>query len=396
MRYFLCTLLAGTVATIGAARAKAVNTAQYAVTLLNFTAEGINNSGQVTGYNPSIIPTPNNCCVWTPGPGGGTLINLPTTTDEIREGLAINNVGQVSGLGGVGITPLWTPTSGGYSLTNIGDVNSQGSEDIWASGINDSGVVVGAGWDFFGGGGWTNFLWKPTVPNGTAGTMVPLGKLAGTTAPMNTVNNVGQVALSGNHAVLWNPATPNGTTGTMYDLGSLSGPTGTSVSKDINSKGQIVGTSTVGSTSHAFVWTPSTPNGVTGSMIDLGDLPGDQSGSKALAINSAGTVVGKSGEGMNSSSINGNAVIWTADAGPLNLNNLVESSGSAWRLTEATGINDQGWIIGQGLYDPDGPGGAPAVFSSFLLTPVPEPTSLSVMLGGAAALCIRKKKRHDQ
>ena len=357
---------------------------EYTVTKLDFTASAINDAGQVTGYNAS------GPCVWTPGPGGGTLTSLPTLTNlpafNNHQGLAINATGEVSSLGGNGATPLWTPGAGGYAVTNIGDVNPLGSEDIWATGLNDSGAVTGAGWDFSGGGGWTSFLWKPAVANGAAGTMVSLGKLPGDTPPKNTINNVGQIALTGNQAVLWNPISPNATTGSFYDLGSLSGSIGSSVANDINSKGQIVGVSTVGNTSHAFLWTPDAPNGVTGAMTDLGDLPGDQRGSKAFAINAAGVVVGKSGDSINSESIFGNACIWMADGVPENLNDLVDQSGAAWNLSEAVDINDGGSIIGSGTFLPDGG------FDSFLLTPVPEPGTLGLS-GGALVFLLRRRAR---
>lgn len=53
---------------------------------------------------------------------------------------------------------------------------------------------------------------------------------------------------------------------------------------------------------------------------------------------------------------------------------------SGWTLSEATGINDNGWILGLGI-NSLGQAGA------FLLTPIPEPVSFVLLaLGGAAGL----------
>ena len=59
------------------------------------------------------------------------------------------------------------------------------------------------------------------------------------------------------------------------------------------------------------------------------------------------------------------------------LNNDI-SSGSGWTLDEATGINDKGQIVGYGT-NPSGQSEA------FLLTPVPEPSTLALGGMGMAA-----------
>ena len=59
----------------------------------------------------------------------------------------------------------------------------------------------------------------------------------------------------------------------VTDLGFLPGPQPpypASYARGINSFGQVAGSSTTGSTSHAFLWTPTTSNGTTGGMNDLG------------------------------------------------------------------------------------------------------------------------------
>jgi hypothetical protein len=49
------------------------------------------------------------------------------------------------------------------------------------------------------------------------------------------------------------------------------------------------------------------------------------------------------------------------------LNDLIPA-GSGWELETARGINDNGWIVGEGTFNGE--------HRMFLLTPVPEPSSV--------------------
>jgi hypothetical protein len=71
----------------------------------------------------------------------------------------------------------------------------------------------------------------------------------------------------------------------------------------------------------------------------------------------------------------------------VDLNTLVEPmSGAGWILQSAQSINDLGQIAGYGMFDPDGPGGAVAVERGFLLTPIPEPSTIVLVVLGAIVL----------
>ncbi|MCC7203842.1 MAG: hypothetical protein IT441_02090, partial [Phycisphaeraceae bacterium] len=50
------------------------------------------------------------------------------------------------------------------------------------------------------------------------------------------------------------------------------------------------------------------------------------------------------------------AVVWGTDGLPIDLNTLIDPT-RGWLLTSANEITDNGWIVGQGMFDPDGPGG---------------------------------------
>ena len=56
---------------------------------------------------------------------------------------------------------------------------------------------------------------------------------------------------------------------------------------------------------------------------------------------------------------------------------LLDQDYPEWELTRANGINNNGKIVGRGIYTPDG-GGSP-VWRAFLLEPIPESATLSLL-----------------
>ena len=54
------------------------------------------------------------------------------------------------------------------------------------------------------------------------------------------------------------------------------------------------------------------------------------------------------------------------------LNTLIDPS-SGWMLEEATGINDNGWIVGYGYNSATGR------YDAVLLTPIPEPSAFALL-----------------
>jgi probable HAF family extracellular repeat protein len=223
--------------------------------------------------------------------------------------------------------------------------------------------------------------------------MVDLGDLpgGGIARSASGINHYGQVvgiAGSSNHAFLWTPTVANGVTGSMVELGDLPGGIDASSAEDVNSHGQVVGIGHARNGASAFLWTPNTPNGAIGSMVDLATaIHGPDS--IAHGINSHGHVVGTSG---------GQPFLWTPTTPNgttdvvLNLNSLVEPvSAAGWLLVDARAINDVGQIVGSGDFDPDGPGGVDPVTKAFLLTPIPEPSAM--MLAGLGALLLSSNRR---
>lgn len=140
------------------------------------------------------------------------------------------------------------------------------------------------------------------------------------------------------HAFRWTPSAPNGTTGTLQDLGTLSGDTDSGTSA-INAAGHIAGISKPASgPSHAVRYD------ATG-FHDLG-----VQGGNGLDINSSDTVVGLKFYQANSGGTQ-HAVIFPSSGGSQDIGLLAPNGADS--LSVAVGINDSGKTVGLYL-DADG------------------------------------------
>lgn len=298
------------------------------------------------------------------------MTDLGTLTGEHHFSFAwdINDAGEIVGSSGVNNTTPNSAThrpflysSGSMSvLTGFGDVYGE------ARGINNAGQVVGVSHYSHGA-----FLYSD-------GVMTDLGRLGGTPDYSNAykINDstqvVGHISYTAEvppRGVLWE-------NGTMTDLGDLPGDPEATYANDINNLGQVVGNSFVPSSpevGHAFVW----QNGV---MTDLGVLPGTDS-SLALGVNDNGFVVGTSYVGPPSSASGHRAFIWDSVNGLQDLNDMLDSSGAGWTLKGCRDISNAGQIVGWGV-NPDG-----SQHRGLLLTIIPEPSTLTLLLVGALGIC---------
>jgi probable HAF family extracellular repeat protein len=322
--------------------------------------------------------------------------------------LSINNVGQVLGSTG-GQLPrsyIFTPGSGATFLP-------QGFGAAGSSALNDAGLVAGT-FLFPGTGQFRAALFDP------ARGLIDLGTLpGGGTSLAYGVNNAGQVVgeartdLAQFRAFRWSAATG------MVDLGALGGAANLmSSGRAINGAGQVTGYSARADGTfslHAFIHDPAS------GLVDIDTLAGSGR-SAGAAINDAGHATGEifnltepfgehaflykpetgmvmlvapgglasRGLGINAKDhivgelippLGGGGLPFLYNGGPsfIDLNTVLEpTSGAGWTLEVATDINDFGQIVGIGRRD--------GVAHGFLLTPVPEPSTWALMLGGLALL----------
>jgi probable HAF family extracellular repeat protein len=223
------------------------------------------------------------------------------------EGFAINSPGQIAGAAD---TPsasqhafIWTPANANGTTGSMTDLGTMtGGTYSEAVGINNTGQVTGDADP--APGGEHAFIYP--APNGCAtpvassngsgsGTFCDLGTLSGGTySAGNGINDSSEVVGQADDA-LGNALPFLYSGGTMYGLGSLGGTRGKALA--VNNAGQVVGTSDVAgdAAEHAFVWTPGSANGTTGTLTDLNTitkLPRGVTLTGATNINTNGWIVG--------------------------------------------------------------------------------------------------------
>ncbi|MEO8090395.1 MAG: hypothetical protein ABI703_08870 [Gemmatimonadales bacterium] len=272
------------------------------------------------------------------GGGGGTVSGItvtsigPTTgssaAEEVNDqGLIVLNAGSPSR------AFLWTPSQPRGTSGTLQDLGTVGGSASQATAINNSGHVVGST-------GIGPFLWTQT------GGMQGLGLASGwTSAAPQDINDAGDVAGTGgiggaNQAVVWHVSVDGAGLVQVAGRESLGIPPGweSSAGFAVNNLGQVAGwISTAAGPNHAALWTPS-PEGWI--IEDLGLLPGDY-GSGAYGINDQGQVVGWSRPQQGCI----HATLWSTQGGKLVSARALETQGGC--SAEAWAVNNQGQIVGR-------------------------------------------------
>lgn len=297
------------------------------------TATGLNARGQAVGWS-ELADGSSHAFLYS----NGSMQDLETFSGGSDSAAnAINRHGQVAG---DSYTAQGAEHAFLYSGGSLQDLGTLGGNDSQANGINGHGQVVGwsglAGVPEFGPSGSVHaFLYSN-------GSMQDLGTLnGGAYSQATAVNAHGRVVgwsdtSSGQHAFLYSH-------GSMQDLGTIGGSGSASQANGINRAGQVVGWSYVGTTNsyHAFLYS-------NGNMQDLGTLAGATFDSQANAINTRGQIVGWSDTDAFGSPQH--AFLYS-NGTMVDLNILDTSSPLASYVTlySATGINDRGWIVANGV-----------------------------------------------
>ncbi|HEY3242561.1 MAG TPA: DUF3466 family protein, partial [Phycisphaerae bacterium] len=338
------------VATIGLRIAAAFGQVTYTVTEIGTlggptsSALALNNTGTVVGIsNTSAAPGVSRAFRWI----DGGMIDLGTLGGPSAEAFDVNDAGQITGRAETADSIPFNETTHAFrwqdgTMLDLGTTGGQSSRG-WA--INAQGFVGGAsqicwydpknpGGPCFPVGNEYAFFWD-------GNSAIDLGGLSGSSDSSALGINasaqiVGQsIAVNGSatarHAVLWQD-------GQIADLGTLGGVN--SWAFDVNDAGIVAGFSDTSTNlaHHPFIYEIE-----TGQMTDLG-VPAGFSSAEALAINSAGQLVGAAFSCCE-------VVAFFYDGSAMHdLNELIPPS-SGWTLTEATDINDAGWIVGHGLHN---------------------------------------------
>lgn len=321
-----------------------------------------------------------------------------------ENGLVLTDINNQGVIVGNEWRPDWIASAtfviDGGKRTWIDDTHRQ----MVASAINDAGIVAGTGGDIITTG---------YIVSGDKRVALPRMKVQGSVT-VGGLNQHGHVAGWAEVAAPWDEKGIENHAfiyrdGTMTDLGSLNG-SGTSLANGINDAGAVVGDSRAGwnnASWHAFLH-----DGIT--MVDLGTLGG--ANSWAMGINNSGVVIGVSelsGQSGAHGFIYANGVMvdldTTANSRPVDINNagLVVGSNasggflyangsmmdlntlvapSEWRIASADGINDRGQIVGSAC-------NAGGICVGALLSPVPEPATYGMLLGGLAVLGVAARRR---
>jgi probable HAF family extracellular repeat protein len=345
---------------------------RYTITDLGFaSATGINNHGDVCGSATGVNGLQQALLYKS---GNITYLGaLPS--GAYSQASAINNFGQVIGSSGTSPDPFTRNQNHAFLYSNgvMTDLGTLGGATSYASAINDGGQIAGRA-DIPGPSQFGQIYHAFIYSNGH---MMDLGALGGTYSSAQGINSRGEVVGSIDFV---DPFIYTG--GSIAYLQIIPASGDRPIEADaINASGEILGLTRYPDTDpftgndsfgyHALFYS----NGM-GTQIDT--FGGDSS--FAGGMNSEGDVVG-------SADVRSNLLThaFYFSAGTLfDLNDFIDPS-SGWILNKATGINDLGQIIGEGV-NPSGQN------DSFLLTPVPEP-ALTGFVSSIPLLLLRHRPR---
>ena len=307
---------------------------QYSITDLGeYSATQLNNHGQVVGSLGA--GDPRDYYLWENGVWTDLHLSTASFADKLTDGGKILFNGL---LAFPTVTTVWdtsTGTSSGFPIVNLSKIRE----------IDDAGNAVGSTKqaDEYHGIIYWNGVLQDLGPKAGANGFNPAGQVVGYTEAES-----GEI-----HATLFE-------NGSASDLGVLDGQSQSSAG-DINENGVIIGVSRDPGW-RAFAYRD-------GQMQDLGDLGGGEA--SPTDINNHNQIVGTSliANDGDKERIEYNRAFLHQDGLMVDLNSLIDPA-LGWELRIAYAINDGGLILGSGQLNGER--------RSFLLTPVPEPSTYAL------------------
>lgn len=257
-------------------------------------------------------------------------LGIPTGATSFSAG-GLNDVGQIVGFSQTITASSTIQRALVYASGTFSDLGALGGQNsgINGNGINNSGSITGTAETA------DNVFHAFLYSNGKMNDLgVPPGFVSSEGLSINSQGDIvgdGTLLIQGQkqtHAVFYKA-------GIWADLGTLGG--NYSSANSLNNNSQIVGVAEVQpGLPHAFLYE-------NGKMQDITTLP-QASYSDANCINNYGVVVGSV------DTVASSLVAFVYRNGQMvNLNTQIPSS-SGWRLISAVGINDAGFIVGNGNY----------------------------------------------
>lgn len=317
---------------------------------------GINFAGDCTGTH--FPPPGDQGRAFIFSDAGGSMDLPPVGSLTNCLGYAINDFDQVAGTAN-DRPAIWT-NGVGQVIPMLPDYTS-----ARVTGISNSGLVIGYPMGVFGPGPHSGFIWSSSTG------VAPLLPLMGSNSSRayNINNSDVVVGLSfysngANKATEWVNGVPSELApGQNFSEGFAN-----------NDQGNVLGTRSDGS---AVFWERGHP------LTLIGHLPG-YSGISPRGLNNSNIAVGNAGNVTPQPTSRG--WVWDADHGLEDLNLVTTGIPSGWTITWATGINDNGQIVG---IVENSVGWGYAV----RLNPVPEPSAamafgfgIALLVGTRAAL----------
>jgi probable HAF family extracellular repeat protein len=296
----------------------------------------INNDGVVVGWSRMIVGGTDSHAFRYENGVMEALSGFPTTTGSSASG--INDLGQI-----VGSFSL-EDSYGTHGFVWSDGVPVDLGDETGAHAINNSGIVVG----YYDG---------PSIPMTACywddGVLVDLGVPDGySQSRARGVNDLGQI--------VGNPSSASGG-GVLWENGSTTLLPGGS--QAINEKGECVG---------GYYLMRLSEDGWEHTTFGV-------EGAYAFDINETSTVVGRVGGDY----LDRWAFLWTEAGGIMDLNDVIAPN-TGWVLREARAINDLGQVVGWGE-------NADGETHGFLLSPVPEPATVSLLVLGGVAMLKRRR-----